>query len=60
MEKIGWTDRVRNEVPERVNEERNILHAIKRRRSNWTGQFLRRNYCLKRGIECKIKRTGRR
>jgi hypothetical protein len=32
MEKISWTDRVRNgEVLHRVKEERNIMHAIKRR-----------------------------
>jgi hypothetical protein len=29
---------------ERVKEERNILHTI-RRKSNWTGHILRR-YCL--------------
>jgi Mg/Co/Ni transporter MgtE len=27
MEKISWTDRVRNEY--RVKEERNILHVVK-------------------------------
>jgi hypothetical protein len=32
MEKISWTDRVRNEeVLHRVKEERNILHTVKRR-----------------------------
>jgi hypothetical protein len=32
MEKIGWTDRVRNEeVLHRVKEERNIVHTIHRR-----------------------------
>jgi hypothetical protein len=32
MEKISWTDRVRNEeVLHRVKKERNILHEIKRR-----------------------------
>jgi len=32
MEKIGWADRVRNEVVlYRIKEERNILHAIVRR-----------------------------
>jgi hypothetical protein len=32
IEKISWTDRVRNEeVVHRVKEERNILHKIKRR-----------------------------
>jgi hypothetical protein len=29
MEKISWTDRVRNEVVHRVKEERNIVHSIK-------------------------------
>jgi hypothetical protein len=34
MEKISWTDRVRNEkVLHRVNEEWNILHTIKRRKT---------------------------
>jgi hypothetical protein len=33
MEKISWTDRVRNEeVLHRVEEERNILHTIKVRK----------------------------
>ena len=37
METISWTDRVRNkEVLHRVNEERNILHTIKRRNANWS------------------------
>jgi hypothetical protein len=32
MEKISWTDRVRNEeVLHRVKEERNIVHTVKRR-----------------------------
>jgi hypothetical protein len=32
MEKITWTDRVKNgEVLQRLNEERNILHIIKRK-----------------------------
>jgi hypothetical protein len=48
MEKISWTDRVRNEeVLNRVKEERNILHAIKRRKVNWIGHILRRNCLLK-------------
>jgi hypothetical protein len=40
MEKISWTDRVRNEVLYRVKEERNILHTIKRRKVNWIGHNL--------------------
>ena len=31
MEKIGWTDRVRNKkVLHRVKEDRNIIHTVKR------------------------------
>ena len=38
MEKISWIDRVRNEeVLLRVNEQRNILHEIRKRKVNWIG-----------------------
>jgi hypothetical protein len=37
MEKIVWTDHVRNEVLQRVKEERNILHTVKRRKVNSIG-----------------------
>jgi hypothetical protein len=64
MEKISWTDRVRNEVLLRVNEQRNILHEISKRKANWIGHILRRNCLLQRPIEGKIKGeievTGRR
>jgi hypothetical protein len=65
MEKISWTDRVRNEeVLHRVREERNIVHTIKRRKANWIGHILRRNCLLKHVIEGKlegrIEITGRR
>ena len=43
IEKISWTDRVRNEVLQRVKEERNILHKIGTRKANWIGKILRRN-----------------
>jgi hypothetical protein len=43
MEKINWTDRVRNEVVQRVKEDRYILHTIKRRKDNWIGHTLPRN-----------------
>jgi hypothetical protein len=44
MEKISWTDCVRNEeMLHRVKEERNIIHTIKIRKGNWTGQILRGN-----------------
>jgi hypothetical protein len=67
MEKISWTDRVRNEeVLHRVKEGRNIVHEIKRRKANWIGHILRRNFLLKDVIEVKIEgrtvteETGRR
>jgi hypothetical protein len=46
MEKISWTDHVRNEVLLlSVKEQRNILHEIRKRKANWIGHILRRN-CL--------------
>jgi len=47
---------VRNEeVLLRVNEQRNILHEIRKRKANWIGHILRRNCLLKQVIEGKIK-----
>jgi len=49
MVKISWTDHVRNEdVLLRVKEQRNILHEIRKRKSNWIGHILRRNCLLRR------------
>ena len=48
MEKITWTDHVNNEeVLLRVNEQRNILHVIRKRKANLIGHILRRNKLLK-------------
>jgi len=56
MEKISWTDHVRNEkVLLRVKEQRNILHEISKRMGNRIGHILRRNCLLQRVIEGKIK-----
>ena len=51
----------------RINERRNILHEIRKRKANWIGHILRRNCLLKQVIEEKIKgeievtiRRGRR
>jgi hypothetical protein len=64
MEKISWTDRVRNKVLHTVKEEWNILHTIKRRQANRIGHILRRNLLIKHVIEGKIQGrievTGRR
>jgi hypothetical protein len=52
MEKINWTDHVRNkEVLHGVKEERNILHTVPRRKANWIGHILCRNCLLKHIIE---------
>jgi hypothetical protein len=57
MEKISWTDRVRNEeVLHRVKEERNILHKIKTRKTNWIGHILRRNCLLKHATDGELER----
>ena len=56
MEKISWTDHVRNEeVLLRVKEQRNILHEKRKRKANWIGHILCRNCLLQRVIEGKIK-----
>jgi hypothetical protein len=56
MEKISWTDLVRNEgVLLRVKEQRNILHEISKRKANWIGHILRRNCLLRQVTEGKIK-----
>jgi hypothetical protein len=55
MENVSWTDRVRNEVLHRVKVEINTLHAIIRRKANWIGHILRRDYLLKHVIERKIE-----
>jgi len=48
MEKISWTDRVRNvEVLYKVKKQRNIVHRIQRREANWIGHILRKNCFLK-------------
>jgi hypothetical protein len=56
MEKISWTDRVRNEeVLHTVVEERSNLHITTKRKANWIGHILRRNCILKRVDEGKIE-----
>jgi len=56
MEKISWSDHVRNEdVLLRVKEQRNILHEIRKRKANCIGHILRRNCLLQRVIEGKIQ-----
>jgi hypothetical protein len=51
MGKIIWSQCVQNEVLRRVNGKRNILHTLKRKKTNWTGHILGRNCLLKHVIE---------
>jgi len=64
MEKISWTNRVRNaEVIQRIRD-RNILGTINRRKANWIPHLLCRNCLLqdvtKEKIEGRIEVMGRR
>jgi hypothetical protein len=62
---ISWIDRVRNEeVLLRVKEQRDILREMGKRKANWIGHILCRNFLLRQVIEGKVKggieMTGRR
>lgn len=52
MERVKWTDKVRNqEVLERVGEEKQILKVIKERKRNWLGYLTRSNCLIKDALE---------
>jgi len=61
---INWTDRVRNEVLQKVKGSRNILHIIRRRKAKWSGHILCKDCHLKHAIEGRTEGrtygTGRR
>ena len=60
MEQISGTDHVRNEeVLQTVKEERNVVHTIKRMKSDWVGHILHRNCLLKHSIERKMEGKNR-
>jgi hypothetical protein len=46
---------VRNGVLQAVNEDRNILQTLKRRKANWIGHILGRNCLLKHIIKGNIE-----
>ena len=67
MEKISWTDLVRNEVLCRVKEESIILHTVKRWNANWIGHTFHSNCHLRRlkhvtegKVEVRLEVTGKR
>ena len=52
MEKISWTERVRNEeVLRRVGEQRTLINTIRRRKARWTGHVIRSEGLLRTVIE---------
>ena len=64
LEEAGWTPGpvwtggksiIRRDVYIYINEQRNILHEIRKREANWIGHILRRNCLLQQVIEGKIK-----
>ena len=63
VEKISWTDHLRNEVLHKVKKERYIIHTIKRR-AYWIGRVLHRNcllkYVVEEKLEARIEAMGRR
>ena len=48
------------EVLHRVKEQRNVLHAVKGRKTDWIGHMLRRYRLLKHVIEGKIAGSDRK
>ncbi|KAJ4428339.1 hypothetical protein ANN_24358 [Periplaneta americana] len=58
MERVKWTDRIRNEVLETVGEERMMLKLIRKRKRNWLDHWLRRNCLVKDPLEGMV--NGRR
>jgi hypothetical protein len=65
IEKISWTDHMRNEeVLLKVTEQRNILRVVNKRKANWIDHILSRNCLLQQvnvgEINGGIEMTGRR
>jgi hypothetical protein len=48
---VGAIDHVRSEVLRRVEEERDFLHTIQRKKATWIGHSLSRNWLLIHFIE---------
>jgi hypothetical protein len=52
----SWTECVKNEeVFQRVKDERNILHTIKRRKADRIGYILQRNCLVKHVVNGKME-----
>jgi len=55
VERISWTDRVRNKELQTVKGKRNILQTIKRSKAIWIGHILCRNCNIKTVTEGKTQ-----
>jgi len=55
MEKISWTDHVRNEDFYKESKKRNCLQTIKRKKPKWIDHVLRRNCLQNHFVEGKIE-----
>jgi len=56
MEKISWMDKVTNEdVLKKVNESKNMLNVIRRRKRKWIGHVLRHDEFLQEIFEGRTK-----
>jgi hypothetical protein len=56
MEKISWTDHVRNEdALLRVKKQRNLLHEIRKGKANWKVTFYVESAFYKRLLKEKYK-----
>ena len=64
MENIKWSEKVTNQqVLEHIREKRTLLNNILRRKANWIGYIMRRNFLLHgviEGDETEVKGVGRR
>ena len=53
MEKIKWSEKVTNEVLDRIGEKRTLINSILRRKANWIGDAIE-------GQMTEVKGVGRR
>ena len=63
MEKIKGSQKVANEVIERIGETKTLVNNILRRKASWVSHILRRNCLLHDAIEgymAEVKGVGRR
>ena len=60
LENISCTVNVKDEVTNRVKEEKNILNTVKQRKANKIDQTLGRNFLVQYFVEGKVEVNRRR